>query len=102
VNLQNVYSIINYFHIKYILFRTITKVKEEKKRSYKERNRLRKHRIMSETTFKYSGVLNINGKEEHFSEFEIKLIAPLETKDLEEQALSDMKVFTKEDGQERN
>ena len=57
---------------------------------------------MSETTFKYSGVLNINGKEEHFSEFEIKLIALLETKDLEEQALSDMKVFTKEDGQERN
>jgi len=38
---------------------------------------------MSETTDKYSGVTSFDGKEEHFAEFEIKLIALLETKDLD-------------------
>ena len=51
---------------------------------------------MSETTDKYSGVTNFGGKEEHFSEFEVKLIALLETKDLEEYALADMKVKKKD------
>jgi len=52
---------------------------------------------MSETTDKYSGVSNFDGKEEHFAEFEIKLITLLETKDLEEYALSDMKVLAKDE-----
>jgi len=52
---------------------------------------------MSETTDKYSGVTNFDGKKEHFAEFEIKLIALLEMKDLEEFALSDMKVLVKAD-----
>jgi len=51
---------------------------------------------MSETTDKYSGVTNFGGKEEFFAEFEIKLIALLETKDLEEYALTDMKVKKKD------
>jgi hypothetical protein len=51
---------------------------------------------MSENTDKYSGVSNFDGKEADFAEFEIKLMALLETKDLEEYPLTDMQVWAKD------